>query len=386
MKITTVTSSSSRAIVHSDWIVYIAEPSPSQREHGPVRARDRRADRDGQPLADRAAGERRASRGAAAPAVCGGERDAGGLRLVGDDRALRAARPRSPGRPRRRSARRSGAPAAGPPAAGRRAAGAERLDERLEAADDVVARDGELVRPRSRRARGSSSCRDRRRTTPAPWRRRGRGARARRAAPRRARRGRRAARRAREPGAALDAGREDLGEQLRAGRRGDLRRPRSSAALAQRAAAEQDRRLGRRERSAAATVRDGLGRGAGGAGGGSGRRGPAPSAPARRRRAGSASRPGRAGPARRRSPRRRPRSAPPCSATSRTQRRHVAGDRLDVGLQLRVVLRVVGRVVADDVDDRRACPCARCGGWRGRCPARSQGAAASRPGPSAIRA
>jgi hypothetical protein len=29
LKITTVTSSSSRAMVQSDWIVYIAEPSPS---------------------------------------------------------------------------------------------------------------------------------------------------------------------------------------------------------------------------------------------------------------------------------------------------------------------------------------------------------------------
>ena len=34
MKITTVTSSCSRAIVHSDWIVYIAEPSPSSANTG----------------------------------------------------------------------------------------------------------------------------------------------------------------------------------------------------------------------------------------------------------------------------------------------------------------------------------------------------------------
>ena len=34
MKITTVTSSCSRAIVHSDWIVYIAEPSPSSASTG----------------------------------------------------------------------------------------------------------------------------------------------------------------------------------------------------------------------------------------------------------------------------------------------------------------------------------------------------------------
>ena len=63
-------------------------------------------------------------------------------------------------------------------------------------------------------------------------------------------------------------------------------------------------------------------------------------------------------------------------------RRHVAGHGLDVGLELGVVLLVVGGVVADDVDDRHARPCGRCGGWPARCPApgpRCSSVAAGRP-------
>ena len=52
-----VTSSPSRASVHSACIVYIALPSASRHDHRPVGARDGGADGDRQPLADRAAGE-----------------------------------------------------------------------------------------------------------------------------------------------------------------------------------------------------------------------------------------------------------------------------------------------------------------------------------------
>ena len=75
-------------------------------------------------------------------------------------------------------------------------------------------------------------------------------------------------------------------------------------------------------------------------------------------------------------------SAPASSGALRAcaiQPRHVARHGLDVGLERRVVLRVVGRVVADDVHDRHPCPCARCAGSRCRCRGPARGAAASPP-------
>ena len=46
LKITVVTSSPSRAFVHSDWSVYIAVPSASRHDHRAVGAGDRRAGGD----------------------------------------------------------------------------------------------------------------------------------------------------------------------------------------------------------------------------------------------------------------------------------------------------------------------------------------------------
>ena len=57
-----------------------------------------------------------------------------------------------------------------------------------------------------------------------------------------------------------------------------------------------------------------------------------------------------------------------------------AGDGVDVGLQRRVEPLVRARVVADDVDQRRARRGGRCAGWPARCPCPARGAAASRRG------
>ena len=95
----------------------------------------------------------------------------------------------------------------------------------------------------------SSPCRDRRRTTPAPWRRRARGG----AAPsscidaNSARYARRST--GGTPGAALEAGRERLAQQLGAGRVGDRGGRARSAVLAARGAADEQRgRLARPQR------------------------------------------------------------------------------------------------------------------------------------------
>ena len=63
----------------------------------------------------------------------------------------------------------------------------------------------------------------------------------------------------------------------------------------------------------------------------------------------------------------------------RTQADTLPRHGVDVGRQRRVVLQVVGGVVADDVDDRRVRPGGRCAGWRARCRDRGRGAAAWRP-------
>ena len=69
--------------------------------------------------------------------------------------------------------------------------------------------------------------------------------------------------------------------------------------------------------------------------------------------------PPRSRPRRRRRPRGRRRGAHPGG--------HRARDALDVGGERRIVLEVIGRVLADDVDDARAGLAARCAGWRARC-------------------
>ena len=86
--ITVVTSSDSRACVHSDWIVYIAEPSASSASTGrsgqataaPVATR--------QALADRPAGELQPVVRRRSPPSRRVMRTLVVLRLVGDDRAL----------------------------------------------------------------------------------------------------------------------------------------------------------------------------------------------------------------------------------------------------------------------------------------------------------
>ena len=104
-RITVVTSRFSRAIVHSAWIVYSALPSDSRHEHRPVRARDRRADRHRQALADRAAGQASASRAAARPRSPSAANSPDVLRLVDDDRALGQQRADAPAPTSARSAR-----------------------------------------------------------------------------------------------------------------------------------------------------------------------------------------------------------------------------------------------------------------------------------------
>ena len=82
-----VTSSCSRAIVHSDWIVYIAEPSPWSARTGRSGHATAAPTATGRPW-PMAPPVRVSTSWRGAPAVCAGERHARGLGLVGDDRAL----------------------------------------------------------------------------------------------------------------------------------------------------------------------------------------------------------------------------------------------------------------------------------------------------------
>ena len=157
----------------------------------------------------------------------------------------------------------------------------------------------------------------------------------------------------RQPGAAFDPGGEHLGEERRAGERGDLRR-REQPRFAERSTAEQDRRAAAAPQGADDCL-DRLCRWS--------RRDRAWHRPSRlatlapRHVRGENERRHLAG-----RPERRGNGLGRISGhglwTRRGPhpRRDVPGNGLNIGLQLRVVLRVVGRVVADDVDDRHLRP------------------------------
>ena len=141
-----------------------------------------------------------ASRARGAPAVALGQADAGGVRLVDDDRALgqqRADHGRQ--RPSRSSSPvgQLGRGAGSRRRRGRRAPAASA--SACERGDGVLRRRGEHVHLAALGHRGRSACRGRRRTTPATSRRPGPGAGCRRARRSPTRRGRRAARHAGSP-------------------------------------------------------------------------------------------------------------------------------------------------------------------------------------------
>ncbi len=306
----------------------------------------------------------------------GRKRLARGDRLVGDDRALRQHRARSPGRPSR--------PSADPPggagrascctAGGAAAAAPSAVEQLLEAPQHVPVRRRELVHLAAvghqvaRLARVSEE-RDRglgvdEHQMPESAQLDG---------------GELGevcdALQRRQAGTALEPGRERLGQQLGAGCARDLRGV-PQCAFAERAATRAGSRCGRRRGAPARSPRS------------------SPAAPGRAAYA-PVPRPARppslhdtsAGRIRVATCPGGPSAAPIASAASRASSpvlldvrdpfRHVASDGLDVRLELGVVLRVVRRVVPDDVDDRRSSPCARCAGSRGRCRVPGRGAAAS---------
>ena len=324
-------------------------------DHRPVGAGDRRAGGHGQPVADRAAGQRE-------PVVRGAGRRSpvsptpGGERLVDDDRALGQQRPDDGRRAPRGSARRvgsSGAPrpcdaALGAPAPSARPAprSAATPSSRGPASTCTVQSSGQ---------RGGSAGRGRRRRPPAPGCRPATRWSARRAPRWPSRAGRAAAAASGNARArARSAARERVvGISARAGAGGDPGR-----------GAQRRGRAWRRRRAAARSARPSAapwrrprapsGAAAAGVGPAAAAAGPAPSSQRRRRPGGSASRSRRRGRA----------AAATASAASRRDaagdsvRAHPAarraGDRVDVGLQRRVEPLVRARVVADDVDHRRA--------------------------------
>ena len=275
-------------------------------------------------------------------------------------------------------------PRRGLAAARRRAARRRASASASSAAARVVGRAGQHVDLAAVGHEDRSACPDRRRTTPAPSRRRARGG----ARPRAAHRelGRGSARRSIggspaprsrrvgkvsassfAPVALRERGRAHQARARAArGRRGTARQARPSAAPWPRARSQRrrPRPLARRAcgfgHDAAVEPRHV---------GGQDQRGDLPRRPLRRRDGLGRVRARLLGPLRR---------ADPAG--------DVARHGLDVGLELRVVVRVVGRVVADDVHDRDACPCGRCAGSRGRCRGPARGAAAWRPGRPAMRA
>ena len=350
MKITTVTSSCSRAIVHSDWIVYIAEPSASSAITGRSGHATAAPTADGQPLPDRAAGERQH----VVP------RRSGRVRR-------RASCPMSPPR-RRRSRPRAGsrrsawqtlsavsAPVGG---AGRFAAASPGIApfapsasaSASSAPDHVVRRRRELVdlapvghevallaRVGEER-HGRLGVDQHQVLEPA------------RAAPRRARRTTRSARRPAAPRRAACA----WGRSRRAAWRRS--RPRSARRRAGRARAARGRRAGSRSCRRCAAPGDRLHRG------GEVAVVAAPAAPTAARASAPSVHDTSAGRISVATCPGGPLAAAIASTASRAKigsacrgphpARDVARDGLDVGLQRRVVLDMVGRVVADDVDDR----------------------------------
>ncbi len=244
-------------------------------------------------------------------------------------------------------------------------------------------RDPRARAPCSPPARGRWPCRGRRRTTRATWCPRGSGGGAPRAASPRTRRGTRAGRRA--PDRRRARGGRGTSRRAawrrwcwRCGWRRRARRPRQARPPTNSAAGSSPRRMaasvGDERRCRAAWRRSrAAGRGLGAVGpahvGREDQRGHLPWRPDAAATASAAS----------------PGSALVLSE-DRIQRRHVAGHRLDVGLELGVVLLVVGRVVADDVHDRRERLARRCAGWPGRCRAPARGGAAWPRAWSAMRA